>query len=103
MGLKSSLDIYAHGRNVIKSQAYAALQSGPGIQSVLTAWDKKEHGRKRRVIGQGFTETAVRGYEPIIQSQIKVFCEKLVEGDGIKGVSEGKGWSSPKNMAFWCE
>ncbi len=89
----------------MKSKAYLALMPDISVHSVLTAWDKKEHGRKRRVIAQGFTETAVRGYEPIIQSQIDAFCEKLVEDDGNPGASKEhpQDWSSPKDMATWCE
>ena len=80
-----------------------ALMADSGVHSILTTWDKKEHGRKRRVIGQGFTETAIQGYKPIIQSQIQVFYEKLVEDGGRHGFGESQGWSSPQNMAEWCE
>lgn len=80
-----------------------ALMADPGVHSILTAWGKKEHGRKRRVIGQGFTETAIQGYEPIIQSQIQVFCKKLVEDGGRRGSGESQGWSFPQNMAEWCK
>ncbi|KFZ18059.1 hypothetical protein V501_01384 [Pseudogymnoascus sp. VKM F-4519 (FW-2642)] len=81
-----------------------ALAEDPVVHSILTVSDKKEHGRKRRVIGHGFTETAIRGYESMIQSQIQVFCEKLMEDGGEHGFGEeSQGWSSPQNMAEWYE
>ncbi|KAH6704365.1 putative cytochrome P450 [Leptodontidium sp. MPI-SDFR-AT-0119] len=97
-------DIYSYGKNIGKGQEYDTLAQAPiSHRSILSSTDKKEHGRKRRVIGQGFNETALRGYESIIQSKILLFCEKLLD-DGSSGASGGsQEWSSPRNMAEWCE
>jgi cytochrome P450 len=93
-------DIYAHNKNVTKSKAYLALMPPSEEFSVLTAWDKAVHGRKRRMIGQGFTEPAVRGYEPIIKENIDILCKQLLNGDGtVMGDQTSNAWSPPMNMS----
>ena len=93
-------DIYGHGKNVIKSKAYWSLMPPSNSFSVLTAWDKAVHGRKRRMIGHGFTEPAVRGYEPIIKENIGIFCKTLLNGDGQLSVAAtASQWSPPMDMA----
>ena len=96
-------DIYGHAKNITKSKAYLALQPQDDIASVLTSWDRAEHGRKRRIVAHGFTETAVRGYEPVINEKIELLCEQLLspaEGIVIKGAEQ---WSPPRDMALWSE
>jgi cytochrome P450 len=99
--LNSSLDIYGHNKNVTKSKAYYSLMPPDLTHSVLSAWDKIVHGRKRRVIGQGFTEPAVRGYEPIIKENINIFCKTLLDGDGRVPPDSpaADAWSPPMDMA----
>ncbi|KIY00707.1 uncharacterized protein Z520_03372 [Fonsecaea multimorphosa CBS 102226] len=93
-------DIYGHGKNIAKSKAYWALLTRARQFSVLTAWDKKVHGRKRRVVGQGFTEAAVRGYEPVIKDNVTILCNKLLANDGRNAVPEAaNAWSLPVDMS----
>lgn len=98
-------DIYGHNKNVTKSKAYLALRGADGSVSILTSWDKKEHGRKRRVIAQGFTEAAVRGYEPIVKENIQTLCTQLLgmskESNPI--VQSSEPWSAPRDMANWSK
>ncbi|KAH9211037.1 cytochrome P450 [Leptodontidium sp. 2 PMI_412] len=78
-------DIYSYGKNTGKGEEYDILAQPPvSHSSILGVKDKKAQGRKRRVIGQGFTETALQGYESIIQSKIQLFCEKLLD-EGSNG------------------
>jgi cytochrome P450 len=72
-----------------------------GTFNVLTAWDKTIHGRKRRVIGQGFTESAVRGYESTIKENIDIFCGRLLSADGAYSPepNDSELWSTPLDMA----
>jgi hypothetical protein len=52
------------------------------------------------MIGQGFTEPAVRGYEPIIKENIGILCKTLLNGDGkITGKLASDTWSPPMNMS----
>ncbi len=57
------------------------------------------------MIGQGFTEPAVRGYEPIIKENIDILCKTLLNGDGAGAVDSkaSKGWSPPMNMSKYGE
>jgi hypothetical protein len=67
--------------------------------NTLTLIDKKQHGRKRRIIGQGFGDTALRGFEGTIMGHVRKFCDALA-----KDLPDGKSgkWSSPQNMGKWC-
>ncbi|KAH6694311.1 hypothetical protein BKA61DRAFT_498944, partial [Leptodontidium sp. MPI-SDFR-AT-0119] len=65
-------NIYSYGKNIGKGREYDTLAKDPILhRSILNTTDKKEHGRKRKVIGQGFTETALRGYKSIIYYFVK--------------------------------
>lgn len=45
--------------------------------SVLTMRDKKRHSRRRRLIGEGLSDVALRIYEPAILSHVKQLCDLL--------------------------
>lgn len=64
--------------------------------NTLTLIDKKQHGRKRRTISQGFGDNALRGFEDTIMSLVRTFCDSLVQDTPV-----GE-WSPPQNMARWC-
>ncbi|OAP60083.1 hypothetical protein AYL99_05085 [Fonsecaea erecta] len=93
-------DIYDHGKNIAKSNAYTALVRRANSPSVLTASDKRVHGRKRRVISQGFSEAAIRGYEPVIKDHVSILCRRLLANDGQHPVPQAPGaWSLPLDMS----
>jgi cytochrome P450 len=76
--------------------------------SVLTMRDKKGHSRRRRLIGEGLSDVALRTYEPAILSRVKQLCDLLaptcVEGNtSEKSSDESRKWSSPQNMTNWCK
>ncbi|KAJ5674928.1 Cytochrome P450 E-class group I [Penicillium maclennaniae] len=89
-GLK---DIYAFSKQFQKSTVYGAMVHR--APNTLTLTDKKQHGRKRRTIGQGFGDNALRGFEDTIMNLVRAFCDKLVQ-DTPAGE-----WSYPQNMAKW--
>ncbi|KAJ6134372.1 Cytochrome P450 E-class group I [Penicillium sp. IBT 18751x] len=89
-GLK---DIYAFSKQFQKSTVYGAMVHR--APNTLTLTDKKQHGRKRRTIGQGFGDNALRGFEDTIMNLVRAFCDKLVQ-DTPSGE-----WSHPQNMAKW--
>ncbi|KAB8079280.1 cytochrome P450 [Aspergillus leporis] len=92
-GLK---EIYAFSKSFQKSNAYGAMVHR--APNTLTLIDKKQHGRKRRIIGQGFGDTALRGFEGTIMGHVRKFCDALA-----KDLPDGKSgkWSSPQNMGKW--
>ncbi|GFF89445.1 isotrichodermin C-15 hydroxylase [Aspergillus udagawae] len=88
-------DIYAHGKNFKKAQRYAAMVHR--APNTLTVIDKKKHGKKRRVISQGFSDAALKSHELVILEQIEHLCTQLKAGKGGQAVPVGV-WSPPKNM-----
>lgn len=102
-------DIYNHKANVQKSSYYSIFSHYFKAPSVLTALTAKEHGRKRRIVGQGLSDSAIQAMEDHVLKNVRSFCEKLTCKDtfGIKGVipSEEKkfltGWGPAKNMSRW--
>jgi cytochrome P450 len=89
------IDIYGHGKNFKKAQRYAAMVHR--APNTLTVIDKKKHGKKRRVISQGFSDAALKGHELVILEQIKHLCTQLKTGAGGQAVPVGA-WTTPKNM-----
>ncbi|RFU28638.1 hypothetical protein B7463_g7707, partial [Scytalidium lignicola] len=92
-------DIYTHEKNVKKSKGYNAMVHRS--HNTLTMFDKKEHGRRRRLISQGFSDAALRQYQGAIMTHVMKFCSCLCQNDSSKADSKGSEWSSPKNMARW--
>lgn len=95
-------DIYGHGKNIKKSKAYGPLVVLPGAFNTNTAIDKSVHSRKRRLVGQGFTETALRSAEPFIRNHLRNWCASLVEIN-IDGQQPANDWSEPKDISILSE
>jgi len=98
-------DIYAYSKNFQKSKVYNAMVHR--APNTLTLIDKKGHGRKRRIISQGFSDSALRGYEPVIMNHVEKLCTQLSNASQVSGKEfdslPGTGnWSSAQNMAKWC-
>ncbi|KAL4747878.1 hypothetical protein BDW72DRAFT_206088 [Aspergillus terricola var. indicus] len=88
-------DIYSHGKNFKKAQRYAAMVHR--APNTLTVIDKAKHGKKRRVISQGFSDAALKNHELVILEQIQHLCTQLKTGKGNQVTPVGA-WSTPKNM-----
>ena len=87
-------DIHGHGKNVQKSKAYLPMVSEEGGWCTLTCIDKSMHRYKRRLITPGFSDDALKAFEPSLLSHLDTVCRKL--GDGC---SSGSGtWTEPRNM-----
>lgn len=89
-------DIYGFKTNVRKSDFYDAFVH-PAANTHNTR-DKALHARKRRVLSQAFSDSAVKQMERYILNNIRTFCHQI--GQGVS--QDTKGWTSPKNMADWC-
>ncbi|KAF9890442.1 hypothetical protein FE257_005847 [Aspergillus nanangensis] len=88
-------DVYGHGKPFRKSQRYAAMVHQAA--NTLTAIDKTKHGKKRRVISQGFSDAALKTHESVILEQIKHLCTQFKEGNKGQELAPGT-WSPPKNV-----
>lgn len=91
--------MYGHNANVQKSSLYASFYGN----SILTARDKKAHGRKKRVMANAFSDQALRSMEPYILSAVRDWCSALGDADGTNFQTSPKvgEWSRPKDMAHW--
>jgi cytochrome P450 len=100
--LTNGLDIYGINKNVTKSQGYNAMIHR--TPSILTVRNKKEHSDRRRLIGEGLNDAAIRGYEPVILSHVDKLCNVVapVEGEEVMQKGDAK-WSLPRNMAEFCK
>ncbi|KAI9745830.1 MAG: hypothetical protein M1818_000511 [Claussenomyces sp. TS43310] len=98
-GLKK---IYSYSNTIQKSQVYNVMVHR--APNTLTLIDKKGHGRKRRIISQGFSEAAVRGYEPTILNHIRTFCDQLAPdskaSEDCKDSLKPSKWST-RDLAPW--
>ncbi|RDL30473.1 Cytochrome P450 [Venustampulla echinocandica] len=96
-GLK---DIYSYSKSFQKSEVYHAMVHR--APNTLTCVDKKKHGRKRRIISQGFSDSALRGFENTILTHIRKLCNQ-VEADVAPQKMDSKSapWSEGQNMGKW--
>ncbi|EEP79614.1 conserved hypothetical protein [Uncinocarpus reesii 1704] len=89
-------DIYSHGKNFKKAQRYGAMVHR--APNTLTVIDKNKHGKKRRIISQGFSDAALKTHEPVILKQVQQLKTQLSLDDAGRQVPSGL-WTLPKNMA----
>src|SRR5690606_180096 len=96
------------GKNVQKSSFYSVMPPYPHAFDTHNVIDKSLHGRKRRVLSQGFSEGALRAMEDQVLDHIRLFCKGLgasntvVEhGSKKQSAAAAETPSEPRNMSFW--
>ena len=89
------VEIYSRGANVKKSKAYRAFETTPTAHDLQSTVDKTAHTRKRRVMSQAFSESAIKSLEAHIYRHVDAFLACL-------GEENSKDWSEAKNAAHWC-
>ena len=77
------------------------------VPNTLTQRDKVLHAQQRRVLSRGFSDIALRAYEELIDSHVKIFCHQIGR-DEKNGSSQDRDdpssqWSKPRNMAHYCK
>ncbi|CAJ2509677.1 Uu.00g147030.m01.CDS01 [Anthostomella pinea] len=88
--------IYGFKANVRKAEFYDAfVHPAPNTHNTR---DKVLHARKRRVLSQAFSDSAVKEMDRYILANVRSFCEQI----GLGARDERKGWTDTKNMADWC-
>ncbi len=89
-------DIYGFKANVRKAEFYDAfVHPAPNTHNTR---DKVLHARKRRVLSQAFSDSAIKEMEKYVLANIRTFCDQIDRAAS----DERKGWSVPKNMSDWC-
>lgn len=96
-------DIYGQGRNTQKSSGYAPHPYFPAVSNTHNCIDKELHGRKRRIVSQGFSTAAINSSEPIILHHVQSLCSALMKLIPKSHASSGYEWSGPQDMAAWSE
>ncbi|RYC57620.1 hypothetical protein CHU98_g8576 [Xylaria longipes] len=89
-------DIYGFKANVRKAEFYDAFAHP--VPNTHNTRDKNVHARKRRVLSQAFSDSAMKEMERYILANVRSFCEQI----GLGASDDRKGWTVPKNMADWC-
>lgn len=70
-------DIYQNDL-LSKASSYLVTQVSPSIFNLFNVIDKRLHRTKRRIIGQGLNERAMRQFEPVMNEQITIFLKQLI-------------------------
>jgi cytochrome P450 len=91
--------IYGQGKNFKKSNGYAPHPYFPAVSNTHNTVDTSVHGRKRRIVTQGFSEATIAASETYILEHVNNLCDGLVGGI----IADSKGWSEPRDMAMWSK
>ncbi len=62
---------------------------------IVTTIDRKDHASKKRILSQALTATAIKSMEDSILTNVRKFCQHLLDE------KPSRGWNEPKNMTEW--
>ena len=96
-------DIYGQGRNTQKSSGYAPHPYFPAVFNTHNCIDKDMHGRKRRIVSQGFSTATINSSEPMIINHVQSLCSALLKSIPEPQSLTDDGWSLPQDMAAWSK
>lgn len=82
-----------------KHRYFATLN--PKAGNLLTLFDKKEHGKRRRLLGPSFSEARIRNFQPDMARQTGLFLDLL--GTSAHTTISDDDWLPAQNMARWCD
>ena len=75
----------------------------PGAFNIFTAVDMDIHRFKRKVLGQGFSDQALRAFEPTMLHHMDVFVKNLVKSlVSAEQNNDNDRWSPPLDMTEYC-
>ncbi len=94
-------DIYGFKANVRKALFYSVFPPNKQTFNTHNTIDKASHARKRRVLSQAFSDSALKSMEKYILANIRTFCAHLVQDlSSIPATGKySKTWDEPQNMA----
>ncbi|CAJ2512530.1 Uu.00g055450.m01.CDS01 [Anthostomella pinea] len=76
---KALHDIYDNDRLVKSARVYLVTLGFTGTINVFSVIDKAVHRSKRKMIGAGVSERAMREFEPTMADQIDIFLKQILE------------------------
>jgi hypothetical protein len=77
-----------------------------GVEATQSVVDKQVHGKLRRILNQGLSDSFIRTLDDELRALAKLLCTRLGEKQddfSPSWNSDEEGWSCPKNMAHWCK
>ncbi len=94
-------DIYGFKANVRKASFYSVFPPNKETFNTHNTIDKASHARKRRVLSQAFSDSALKSMEKYILANVRTFCTHL--GQDLSSVQatekHSEEWNTPQNMA----
>lgn len=96
---RKTLEIYGHSKSFQKSTAYHIMVHR--APSTFTATDRKLHAQKRRTLSQGFSATAIQGFEERILERVKSLADQLAP-KGLDASKTDNEWSPVQDMSKWA-
>lgn len=94
--------IYSHNSNVLKGEFYKCFRATPYAISTLLATEKQQHARKRRVMGQAFSDQSLRGLEQYVLEHVQRLVDKINSVVAQPSAEAHKRWSETVDMRSWC-
>jgi len=91
-GLK---EIYGFNANTRKSDWYHVLGTSFDVENVFTTIDRETHARKKRMVSQALSPSAIRYTQDHVLKNARVLCRYLID------TGDFRQWSQPKNMSEW--
>ncbi len=88
-------DIYSVRANTQKAQFYSVFSYFFKVPMIVTTIDRKDHASKKRILSQALTATAIKSMEDSILTNVRKFCQHLLDE------KPSRGWNEPKNMTEW--
>jgi cytochrome P450 len=96
-------EIYDRKANVIKTGwTDVSLEINP-TKSTHVMNDRVAHAKRRRMLANCFSESALRNQEYLIIDRIKAWCGVMAESASTTDVkAEKKGWGQARDMSVWA-
>lgn len=101
-----SIGIYGHGKNVRKAKSYHRISLVKGVEATQSVVDKTKHGKLRRILNQGLSDSYIRTFDKELTDIARLFSSSLGSSkDRFVPETDATtdGWTCAKNMAHWCE
>ncbi|KAK2051614.1 putative cytochrome P450 [Colletotrichum caudatum] len=103
VGLKG---IYGHGKNVRKARSYHRISLVRGVEATQSVVDKTKHGKLRRILNQGLSDSHIRSIDKELNKLACLFASSLGSSKDRfvpHAYAASGGWTCAKNMAHWCD
>lgn len=97
-------DIYHRKADVIKTGLTDAILGCNPYYNTHTLNDRQIHAKRRRLLANAFSESALRGLEHFVIDRVDAFCEIMGTRKDTGDItnSEKDEWSKPRDMSHWA-